>query len=79
MTEDAKQLLQRISCSAHVHLCKEDERNWGKEGYTVKSGYKHLLEDSDIPPSHPYGEKYGLQIAPQKSTSSASSWPTTKY
>jgi hypothetical protein len=50
MTEDAKQLLQRISCSAPVHLTKADERSWGKEGYTVKSGYKQLLEDNDIPP-----------------------------
>jgi hypothetical protein len=49
LIEEANHLLQKISGSAPVHLSKKDDRSWGKEGYTVKLGYKQL-EDSDIPP-----------------------------
>lgn len=50
MREEAKQFLRTISGSAPVDLSKKDDISWGKEGYTVKSGYKQLLEDNGIPP-----------------------------
>jgi len=50
LIEEANHLLQKISGFAPIHLIKKDDRSWGKEGYTVKLGYKKLLEDSNIPP-----------------------------
>jgi len=49
LREEAKQFLQTIYGSTPFRLSKKDDRRWGKEGYTVNSRYKQLLEGSDIP------------------------------
>jgi hypothetical protein len=79
LTEDVKQLLQRISCSAPVHLTKADERSWGKEGYTVKSGYKQLLEDNDIPPKSTIWREIWNPNSLPKINIFCCNWPTIKY
>jgi hypothetical protein len=49
LKEEANMFLQAISGSAPVCLSKKDNRSWEKEGYTVHLGYKHLIENNDIP------------------------------
>jgi hypothetical protein len=76
LREEAKQFLQKISGSAPVHLSKKDDRSWGKEGYTVKSGYKQLLEDNGIPPKSTIWKEIWNPNSLPKINIFAGNWPT---
>jgi hypothetical protein len=38
-----------VSGSTPVHLNQKDNRSLGEVGYTIRLGYKNLLQENDLP------------------------------